>query len=171
VHPAEDPDVAIPIDPDLTPGGHAPDGRGRRSTRTGSLGVLAAIALGGALGAPARYEVSRVVHVARDTFPWSTFWTNVTGSLALGFLIVLIIERFPPSRYARPFVAIGFLGAYTTMSTFMVETALLIKDGRAPIAAAYVLSSTAAGFAAVWLGMAGGRVLPIVRPRRYEEAP
>ena len=161
----------MPLDPDLAPGAPAPERRGRGSARTGSVGVLAAIAIGGALGAPARYAVSRVVHVAKDTFPWSTFWTNVSGSLALGVVIVLILERFPPSRYARPFVAIGFLGAYTTMSTFMVEGALLVKDGRAPMAAVYVVSSSAAGFAAVWLGMAGGRALPMLRSRRPEERP
>jgi len=167
VHPAEDPDTVLPIDPDLLRP-DAPPGR-RRPPR--SLDVLAAIAIGGALGAPARYEVSRLVHVAKDSFPWATFWTNVTGSFALGLTMVLILERFPPSRYARPFVAIGFLGAYTTMSTFMVETAVLVKDGRAPIAAAYTLLSTAVGFAAVWLGMAGGRALPMVRSRRHEETP
>ena len=99
--------------------------------------VLAAIALGGRLGAPARYGVAQVIHVARDSFPWATFWTNISGSLALGLILALILERFPPTRYLRPFVATGFLGAYTTYSTFAVETDLLIKDGHAAIALAY----------------------------------
>jgi CrcB protein len=155
VHPAEEPDAGLPTDPDVGPGD-----AGVR------FDVVVAIALGGALGAPARYEVSRLVHVAKDTFPWATFWTNVTGSVVLGFVLVLLIERFPPSRYARPFLAVGFLGAYTTMSTFMVETALLVKDGRVAIAAMYVAASVAAGFSAVWLGIAAGRALPRSAARR-----
>jgi CrcB protein len=153
VHPAEEPDAdaGLPTDPDLGPW----DAR-----------VGLAIALGGALGAPARYEVSRLVHVAKDTFPWATFWTNITGSAVLGFVLVLLIERFPPSRYARPFFAVGFLGAYTTMSTFMVETALLVKDGRVAIAAIYVAASMVAGFGAVWLGVALGRALVLPAARR-----
>jgi fluoride exporter len=126
--------------------------------------VLAAIALGGALGAPARYGVAQVIHVTTDTFPWATFWTNVSGSLALGLLLALILERFPPSRYVRPFAATGFLGAYTTYSTFAVETDLLIKHGHAGIGLAYAAASLVAGFAAVWAGIWMARVVPV--PRR-----
>ena len=105
------------------------------------------------MGAPARYEVAQVIHVAKDTFPWATFWTNVSGSFALGFLLILVIERFPPTRYVQPFFATGFLGAFTTFSTFAVETDLLIKDGHTGVGVAYALASLAAGFAAVWAGM------------------
>jgi fluoride exporter len=122
--------------------------------------VLAAIAAGGALGAPARYEVAQIIHVAPDTFPWATFWTNVSGSFALGFLLVLLIERYPPTRYLRPFFATGFLGAFTTFSTFAVETDLLIKDGHAALGLVYALVSLAAGFAAVWVGILGARLAP-----------
>jgi len=121
--------------------------------------VLAAIALGGALGAPARYGVAQLVHVAPDTFPWATFWTNITGSLALGVVTALLVERFPPSRYLRAFVATGFLGAYTTYSTFAVETVLLAKDGHPGIALAYAAGSLVAGFAAVWVGLAAARAI------------
>jgi CrcB protein len=119
--------------------------------------VFAAIALGGALGAPARYGVAQLVHVARDSFPWATFWTNITGSFAIGLVLVLTLERFPPTRYVRPFLATGFLGAYTTYSTFAVETDLLVKDGHAGIGIAYALASLVAGFIAVWAGMLVGR--------------
>lgn len=121
--------------------------------------VLAAVAAGGALGAPARYEVTRLVHVAPGTFPWSTFWTNVTGSLALGFVLVVVAERFPPTRYLRPFFATGFLGAYTTFSTFMVESVTLTKDGHAVVAGTYLLASVATGFPAVWAGIVAGRLV------------
>jgi len=123
--------------------------------------VLAAIALGGALGAPARYGVAQLVHVAPDTFPWATFWTNITGSFAVGALLGLLTDRFPPSRYLRPFVATGFLGAYTTYATFAVETTLLVKDGHPAIATAYAGSSLVAGLAAVWVGLVVARAVPL----------
>jgi CrcB protein len=122
--------------------------------------VLAAIALGGALGAPARYGVAQLIHSAPGTFPWATFWTNITGSFALGLVLAVLVERFPPTRYLRPFVATGFLGAYTTYSTFAVETDLLIKDGHAVIGIVYTVVSLLAGFVAVWLGISAVRVLP-----------
>jgi len=123
--------------------------------------VLAAIALGGALGAPARYGVAHLIHVAPGTFPWATFWTNITGSFALGAVLALLTERFPPRSYLRPFVAIGFLGAYTTYSTFAVETVLLVKDGHPAIAMAYAGGSLVAGFAAVWVGLVVARAVPL----------
>ncbi|GAC1478858.1 MAG: fluoride efflux transporter CrcB [Acidimicrobiales bacterium] len=121
--------------------------------------VIAAVAAGGALGSPARYGVARLVHVSKDTFPWATFWTNVTGSLALGFVLVLIVERFPPSRYLRAFFATGFIGAYTTFSTFVVEADTLVIAGRAAVAVAYVAASSIAGLLAMGAGMLAGRRL------------
>ena len=109
------------------------------------------------MGAPARYGVAQVVRVARDSFPWATFWTNITGSFAIGLILVLMLERFPPTRYVRPFLATGFLGAYTTYSTFAVETDLLVRNGHPGIGIAYALASPVAGFVAVWAGMLVGR--------------
>ena len=100
------------------------------------------------------------MHAAPGTFPWPTFWTNITGSFALGFVLAVLVERFPPTRYLRPFVATGFLGAYTTYSTFAVETDLLIKDGHAVIGIVYTGVSLLAGLAAVWLGISSARALP-----------
>ncbi len=114
--------------------------------------VLVAISLGGILGTLARYGVGRTIHVAPGTFPWSTFTVNVSGSFVLGVLLTLMIERWPPSRYVRPFVAIGFLGSYTTFSTWMVEADLLVKDGFVAIAATYVVTSLVVGLLAVYLG-------------------
>jgi CrcB protein len=122
-------------------------------TRRLDPSVLGAIALGGALGAPARYGLAQVIHVAPDTFPWATFWTNISGSFALGFALTLILARYPPTHHLRPFVATGFLGAYTTYSTFAVETDLLVKDGHATIGVAYAALSLVAGFVAVWAGV------------------
>ena len=96
------------------------------STRT-----LAAIGAGGALGGAARYLIEQAMPADRDAFPWATFVINVSGSLALALLLVFVLEIWPPTRYVRPFAAIGFLGAYTTFSTWMVETAELVAHGRA----------------------------------------
>ena len=129
----------------------------RRADRS----VYAAIAAGGALGSAARYGVAQLITVSPDTFPWATFWTNISGSFVLGGVLAVVLERFPPTRFLRPFVATGFLGAYTTYSTFAVESDLLVKDGHAGIAVAYVVASLLAGFAAVWIGIWSARSLPL----------
>jgi CrcB protein len=136
-------------------------GEPARVARRAEPSVLAAIALGGALGAPARYGVAQLIHVAPDGFPWATFWTNNTGSFALGLILALILERFPPTRYLRPFIATGFLGAYTTYSTFAVEADLLIKNGHTATGLAYLLVSLVAGFVAVWAGIWAARAVPL----------
>jgi CrcB protein len=162
-------DHELPIDPDLAPGDPAEPGVGHvraaepsvRTLRRAEPSVLAAIALGGAFGAPARYGVAQLVHVGPSGFPWATFWTNVSGSFALGLILALVLERFPPTRHLRPFVATGFLGAYTTYSSFAVETDLLIKDGHTAVALVYVAVSLVAGLVAVWAGIMAERA---VRP-------
>ncbi len=164
----------VPIDPDLAPSDpaapsleHRPAQRpARRFSSRAQPDVLAAIAAGGALGALARYEVAQLIHVGTDSFPWATFWTNVSGSLALGFILILVIERFPPTRYVRPFFATGLLGAFTTFSTFAMEVDLLIKDGHAAIGVAYAAGSLIAGFAAVWGGILLARLMPLPKGTR-----
>lgn len=123
------------------------------------LDVLVAIALGGAIGGVARYSVSLALPTRPNHFPWDTFLINVSGSLVLGLLVVLLAERFPPSRYARPFIGTGIIGAYTTFSTFGVETDLLIRGGHLGIAAAYALGTLAGGLIAAWIGVVAGREL------------
>ena len=129
--------------------------RGERA----QAGVLIAIALGGALGALARYGISRWIHAAKDTFPWATFYTNIAGAFALGLFLTVVIEWFPARRYPRPFFAIGFLGAFTTFSTMAVETVTLIKDGDALLGVVYLLVSIGAGLAVVFAGIRAGRTV------------
>jgi CrcB protein len=141
---------------------YTPSFRRRRRTR---LPVVVAVAAGGALGAAIRYEISAHVHVGPDSFPWSTFWINVSGSFLLGVLLTFVLERWPPTRYARPFLAIGLLGAYTTFSTYSVETDLLLHDGHVAVGLAYATASLVAGGLAVYLGIASGRWWPSLRGR------
>jgi CrcB protein len=125
------------------------------TVRRADVLTLLAIAAGGALGAPARYAVAQIVHSpnAGAGFPWATFWTNISGSFALGFLLMLVVRWFPPSPYLRLFLTTGFLGAFTTFSTLTVETDLLVQDGHAAVGLVYAAASLAAGLAAAWAGM------------------
>jgi CrcB protein len=125
--------------------------------------VLAAVSLGGALGGSARYGIAQLVDITPGTFPWGTFWINVSGSFVLGVLLTIVLERMAPTRYLRPFAASGFLGAYTTYSTFAVETDLLVRNGRWGTALAYAVASIATGFLAVWGGILLARVVPSIR--------
>jgi CrcB protein len=126
-------------------------------SRAALVGELLAIAVGGALGALGRYGVSRWIHVAQDTFPWATFWTNITGAFVLGLFLTVMIERFPTSRFPRLFFSIGFLGAFTTFSTMAVETVALTRDGDAILGITYLASSIAAGLAVAFAGVVAGR--------------
>lgn len=115
--------------------------------------MLGAIALGGALGTAARYGVAQLFPTRPGSFPWSTLWTNLSGSFALGVVVAIVLQRFPPSRYVRPFVAVGFLGAYTTYSTFVAETVVLVRDGEALVAVIYAALSLIAGLLLAWAGI------------------
>jgi CrcB protein len=139
-------DPRLPIDPDLE----------QRSRRRDPR-LLAAIAVGGMVGASARYGVARWLVVRPGQFPWATFWTNVCGSFLLGVLLAVLLERARPHPYVRPFLATGILGAFTTMSAFQVETALLLRDGHPVAGVVYALTSVIAGVLAAFAGITLGR--------------
>jgi CrcB protein len=147
---------ALPIDPDPI---DAPPVR-RFGPYRPDPNLVAAVAAGGALGGAARFGVSQALSGPSTTFPWGTLLANLSGSFLLGALLVLLLERFPPSRSLRALLGTGFCGAYTTMSTFAVDTDLLVRDGRAPVATAYVLATVAGGLVAMWAGMRLVRLVP-----------
>jgi len=119
-----------------------------------------AIAVAGAFGALARYGLDGwISRRAPTSFPWGTFAINVTGSFLLGLAFVLMTERFRPDPWLRSAVTIGFLGAYTTFSTFSLETYRLVEDGAYGLALANVVGSVAAGLTAVYAGVVLGRAL------------
>ena len=164
--------IQVPIDPDLAPSdpGEPVVGRSRRfpHRRYGRVepGVLAVIAVGGMLGAAARFKLAEALPTKPDHFPWATLWTNLSGSFLLGFLLIVLLERFPPTRYVRPFMATGILGAFTTMSTYTVETALLVKHDHAAIAALYGVGSVLAGVFLAYAGIATARLTVAGSSRR-----
>jgi len=122
--------------------------------------VLLVVAAGGALGSLGRWAVGRALPWDGAGFPWGTFVENVSGALALGVIMVLLLELRPTSRYLRPFVGVGLLGGYTTFSAVMLETMSLMTGGDAATAVVYLGATLVLGVLAVWTGvLAGGLVL------------
>jgi CrcB protein len=112
------------------------------------------VAVGGALGAMSRYGVALLVAAFwRSDFPLATLLINVTGSFILGFFTTFAAERTALDPMWRLLVATGFVGAYTTFSTFEYETQRLTESGALWWGALNVVTSVAAGFAAVQLGV------------------
>ena len=117
------------------------------------LTLLLVIAAGGALGSLARWSVGEAFSSGHGSFPSATFLENVSGAFALGVLMVFVVDVWPPSRYRQPFLGVGVLGGFTTFSTYALDARSLLVAGRAPLAAAYVLGTLAAGLTAVWFGI------------------
>jgi CrcB protein len=133
--------------------------------------IVAAVAAGGVIGTLARYGVATALPSHPGYFPLATFVINVSGSVALGVLVTLIIERWPPNQYLRPFVATGMLGAYTTWSTFMVDAANLFRSGHPGVAIGYLAASLAGGLGGAYGGILLTRAgLVRLRNTRAEEA-
>jgi CrcB protein len=121
---------------------------------------LVLIAAGGAAGAVTRYLVDVFVSERfGSAFPLGTFVINLTGAFALGLLYALAIERSVLPADIRGPLMIGFLGAYTTFSTLMLESWRLVEDGALMLAITNVAGSAVLGIVAVVVGLAVGRAL------------
>jgi len=124
------------------------------------LSQLIAIAAGGAAGALLRYWVSTGVYVLLGrNFPHGTLAVNVLGSLLMGLLYVLFMERLVASPEMRAGLLIGLLGAFTTFSTFSIETLNLIEQADLLKAGLNILLSVGACILATWLGVSVARQL------------
>ena len=121
---------------------------------------LIAIAIGGALGAVMRYLASTSVNRLLGTdFPYGTLTVNVVGSLLMGFISILLLERLMLAEYWRAIIVIGFLGAFTTFSTFSMETFNLIQAGEMTKAFINIFTSVFLCLGATWIGVIAGRQL------------
>jgi fluoride exporter len=143
--------VPEPIDPDVDL--HIPAQRSELGRTHGA--VLAVIAVGGGLGAIARYGLAQLLPTHPGDFPWATFITNVVGCFLIGVLMVLVTEVLAAHPLVRPFLGVGVLGGFTTFSTYAVETRELLRPGTVVVAFVYLagtlICAMLAVLAAVWL--------------------
>jgi CrcB protein len=115
------------------------------------------VVLGSVLGGPARYFVSGVIgrHIG-ETFPWGTMVVNISGALVIGLLAAASADGVLPTPVAWQFAVTGFLGSYTTVSSFSLQTLALVRDGQILRAGGNVFLSVALCLSAVALGYAAG---------------
>jgi CrcB protein len=130
-----------------------------RTTRVLNLDYreLAAVFVGGALGASARAGLITLVAADPARWPWPTFTANIVGAFLLGYFTTRLLERLPVSAYRRPLLGTGFCGGLTTFSTLQVETVGMIQHGHPLLAAGYAVSSIVLGLLAVYLATAAVR--------------
>jgi CrcB protein len=130
------------------------------------MSLVLGVAAGGALGALSRYGVDTFVERRSDSlFPWSTFAINVSGCLAVGFLIAALVDRHRAPQWLRTALVMGFCGGYTTFSTFSYETAMLMEDGQYERAATYAVASVLVALVATACGFLLARELISFRAR------
>ena len=124
------------------------------------MSIYLAIALGGALGAISRYWVSTRTYAWLGTdFPYGTLMVNVSGSFVMGLLTVLLVEKLTLPEEVRFALIVGFLGSYTTFSTFALDGINWINNGAIMKASIYVLLSVLGSLLGVWAGLVGARLV------------
>jgi CrcB protein len=118
------------------------------------------IALGGGLGSMARFWVGSTVGGRLGVrLPYGTLVVNLTACVILGFTLTWLGERAPMSAAMRYLVAVGFIGAYSTFSTYEWETLATLRSGALALALLYAVGSMAVGLAATWCGAAVAEAL------------
>ena len=118
------------------------------------LNKIMAIGLGGFAGAVSRYWVSGIAQKMSDRFPLGTLSVNLLGSFILGLLATLFLEKIIVIQELRLFVLVGLLGAFTTYSTFSLETLNLLRGGEWLFAGYNILFNVIGTLIAVWAGVA-----------------
>ena len=118
------------------------------------MGQIIAIMLGGALGALSRYGVAQLMLTAFGrSFPYATLTVNVLGSFCMGYLTVYFMSKVNIDPMIRLFLLVGFMGAFTTFSTFSMDTLNLIESGFVTKAFLNILLNVTCSLTAVWLGV------------------
>ncbi|MFF6777658.1 fluoride efflux transporter CrcB [Streptomyces sp. NPDC012637] len=121
--------------------------------------VVGAVAVGGALGAAARYAATLAWPTPAGAFPWTILTVNAAGCAFLGALMVFATETAsPPHPLLRPFLGTGVCGGFTTFSTYTLDTQRLLAAGDAPRALLYLGGTAVTALAAVWAGVVAARV-------------
>jgi CrcB protein len=136
-----------PIDPDVDV--HVPAQRTELARSHGR--ILLVVALGGGLGALARYGIGLLLPTTPGHFPYGTFGINVLGCALIGVLMVLVTEVYSGNPLLRPFVGTGVLGGFTTFSTYTNEFRALLRPGTVPLALAYLAGTLLCALLAVSL--------------------
>lgn len=140
------PDPGVPggvVDPDV-------DFRPDPTPSVGNWSVLAVIAIGGALGATARYGAGLLWPDSGGAFPWTTFGVNALGCAVMGAFIVAVTEVRTAHHLVRPFVGTGILGGFTTFSTYAVDIRRLVERGEGGLAVAYLVATPVTALVCVW---------------------
>ena len=120
------------------------------------------VGLSGALGALARYGVYGLVRQLGWTgFPWATVFVNMAGCLAFGIFVSVAEHRIPFSDHTKLAVLVGFMGSFTTFSTFAVDGSVLLREGSFALAAAYIIGQNALGIGLIFLGLYAGRYVGV----------
>lgn len=118
------------------------------------------VGVAGFFGAVSRYWLDGwVSRLSGGGFPWGTFVVNMSGCFLIGALTTILTERLLPHPNVRAAVTIGFIGAYTTFSTFAYESLRQIQDGALGMAVTNVVGSVVLGIAAAWIGVVVGRAV------------
>ena len=118
------------------------------------------VGVGGALGSILRFWLGSYIGERMGTrFPYGTLVINVTGSFLIGLVFAVLTQRTQWSPNWRYLIPIGFIGGYTTFSSFEFETLRIIQDGQLGLGLLYVAASVIIGFIAVWGGMMAGRAI------------
>lgn len=121
--------------------------------------VLCVIAVGGVVGAEARYGMSVLLPHHAGEWAWATVLTNMSGCLLMGVLMVVITERVRPHPLIRPLLGVGVLGGYTTFSTYAVDAVGVLQSGRAGVGLLYAVATPLLAVVAVWVGAGATRML------------
>jgi CrcB protein len=145
----------LPIDPDVDERDTGPASGWPRLAPD----VLLAVLVGGVLGGLARYGIGLAAPPRADGFPWDIFAINLSGAFALAMLLVLLLEVFPSTRYVRPALGTGFIGAFTTFSSLAVASDHLFAHGHPVMAIVYTFGSLFGGLATAILGLICGRAI------------
>lgn len=115
---------------------------------------LAAIFIGGAVGAVARTAISRLFPSGDASWPWAVFAINIAGAFVLGYFVTRLQERLPLSTYRRPLIGTGFCGALTTFSTMQLELLDMVRAHHYGLAIGYAVVTITCGYLAVFLATA-----------------